>query len=587
MVPHDSIIRLQQTIGNQALQMLMRSKTGLDFAKTAVQAKLMISQPGDIYEQEADRVAEQVMRMPSSNSIISSTISKEKDEERIDRKCSACEMKKEEEEEKEIKISTKPVNRIVKANSELLSNQSSSINWVLSKTGKPLDKQTEDFMEPRFGYEFTSVRIHNDEEASKSAQMINASAYTVGNDIVFARGEFNPSSDRGKSLLAHELVHVIQQTNKNTISKDKSIQHLKDHSTGNDGPPYVNVSFSEPKIHRSMSQFCIETGSWSGNLEHVAIQQDYNLFVNPTSGAFEFTIPTALPSPQGSTSSLGRADIVDLAKYSIYEIKPYSGKARGLEEVAEYVRNAKLYCDPDAPWNPGKNYPDRVIPYNQTTELVAKQWGNPGVILYHPRRRITKEESEALSKLSAEVEKLQNQINQSSGDHKAQADLIYKPSFEGFAGFWTNRLFNKDVPLLLIWNDAHSAVAAAQGALKRRDIVKALGHFIRARRAYLVALKQYTTWKDGIQGAGVKMQLAIGASAVAAVLAFVAPAAVKVVADTLAAGTATAESTVAAEQMLARIATSAAKADSAILAAEVQIAELEEMEVVQSLIGKL
>jgi hypothetical protein len=66
-------------------------------------------------------------------------------------------------------------------------------------------------MESRFGYDFSGVRIHNDGKSSESADKINANAYTKGNNIVFGRGQYSPSTQEGKKLIAHELVHVIQQ----------------------------------------------------------------------------------------------------------------------------------------------------------------------------------------------------------------------------------------------------------------------------------------------------------------------------------------------------------------------------------------
>ena len=89
MNSHDSIIHLQQTVGNQAIQKLMRSDIKFDFAKIGIQPKLKVSHPGDVYEQEADRVAERIMRMSSSDHD-SRTVS---NEARIDHKRSACEMK--------------------------------------------------------------------------------------------------------------------------------------------------------------------------------------------------------------------------------------------------------------------------------------------------------------------------------------------------------------------------------------------------------------------------------------------------------------------------------------------------------------
>jgi hypothetical protein len=96
-MPHDSITQLQKTIGNQAVQRLMRSKGRSNGTKTDIKTKLKVSQPGDLYEQEADGLAEQIMRI-STISHISLTGSNE--EEKIDRKCSSCKMKNEEEEKR-------------------------------------------------------------------------------------------------------------------------------------------------------------------------------------------------------------------------------------------------------------------------------------------------------------------------------------------------------------------------------------------------------------------------------------------------------------------------------------------------------
>lgn len=85
------------------------------------------------------------------------------------------------------------------------------VSEVLSSPGKPLDKQARAFMEPRFGHDFSHVRIHADEKAAASASAVNAHAYTTGHQIVFGAGRYTPETSAGKSLLAHELVHVLQQ----------------------------------------------------------------------------------------------------------------------------------------------------------------------------------------------------------------------------------------------------------------------------------------------------------------------------------------------------------------------------------------
>ena len=86
------------------------------------------------------------------------------------------------------------------------------VHEVLRSRGQPLDSETRASMEPRFGYNFGNVRVHADAHAAESTRALNALAYTVGHDVVFGREQFSPSSTKGRQLLAHELVHVIQQS---------------------------------------------------------------------------------------------------------------------------------------------------------------------------------------------------------------------------------------------------------------------------------------------------------------------------------------------------------------------------------------
>jgi hypothetical protein len=82
---------------------------------------------------------------------------------------------------------------------------------VNSGGGSPLDNDTRADMETRFGHDFGDVRVHTDGSAQESARSVNAQAYTVGSNIVFQRDMYDPSSDNGKHMLAHELTHVVQQ----------------------------------------------------------------------------------------------------------------------------------------------------------------------------------------------------------------------------------------------------------------------------------------------------------------------------------------------------------------------------------------
>jgi hypothetical protein len=81
------------------------------------------------------------------------------------------------------------------------------VHEVLRSPGQPLDSQTRAFFEPRFGHDFSKVRVHTDTRASESTRAVNALAYTVGQDVAFASGQYAPRTDAGARLLAHELAH--------------------------------------------------------------------------------------------------------------------------------------------------------------------------------------------------------------------------------------------------------------------------------------------------------------------------------------------------------------------------------------------
>jgi hypothetical protein len=210
----DNTLYLKRTIDRQAEHRLIHSNSlEFDFAKIGIlQPKLKVSQPGDAYEQEADRIAEQVMKMSSSTHIISTALG---DKERIDRKCEACEMKKEDEEDEKLNIGRKQSNT---SNFEMNDELANEIHNVRSSVASPLDPSTREFMESHFGYDFSNVRIHTDDKAAESARAVNALAYTVANDIVFGAGQYAPKSVEGGQLLAHELTHVIQQNTGNATA---------------------------------------------------------------------------------------------------------------------------------------------------------------------------------------------------------------------------------------------------------------------------------------------------------------------------------------------------------------------------------
>lgn len=103
------------------------------------------------------------------------------------------------------------------ANGAEVSTVPPMVHEVLRSPGQPLDPATRAFMEPRFGHDFGNVRIHADAKATESAGLLNAFAFTSGQDIVFGAGQYAPQTISGKKLLAHELTHVIQQR---SVSRD-------------------------------------------------------------------------------------------------------------------------------------------------------------------------------------------------------------------------------------------------------------------------------------------------------------------------------------------------------------------------------
>lgn len=87
------------------------------------------------------------------------------------------------------------------------------VHEVLRSPGQPLDTSTRSFMEPRFGYDFSAVRVHTDARAAESARAVGAQAYTCGKRLVFDSGQYAPHTLDGRELLAHELAHAVQQRN--------------------------------------------------------------------------------------------------------------------------------------------------------------------------------------------------------------------------------------------------------------------------------------------------------------------------------------------------------------------------------------
>lgn len=153
------------------------------------QTKLQINKPGDKYEREADAMAEKVMKTTEP------TVQK--------KSCSS--------------YNDVDGNKTIQAKHQSPASSAPTTALNLNKTGvfggsgQKMPGATKSFMESRFGTDFSAVRVHNSPRAENMNKQLNSKAFTVGNDIYFSQGHFQPGSNSGQKLIAHELTHVIQQ----------------------------------------------------------------------------------------------------------------------------------------------------------------------------------------------------------------------------------------------------------------------------------------------------------------------------------------------------------------------------------------
>lgn len=178
---------LQHAIGNRAVGQV-------------IQAKLELGKFNDIYEQEADQVAERIMMMSASSVYgLSTAVNSENVIQR--------DFLPEEGQIQSKEVSNQMLGLSAKDNANSLES---------SNSGQPLPDSLREFFEPRFGMDFSQVRIHTDSESVQMNKELGAKAFTFGTDIYFNEEQYN-SGYSGKKLLAHELTHVIQQRAKSSL----------------------------------------------------------------------------------------------------------------------------------------------------------------------------------------------------------------------------------------------------------------------------------------------------------------------------------------------------------------------------------
>ena len=225
-----------------------------------IQPKLKINKPGDRFEKEADRQAENIMRSPKT---------------RIQRKCTSCE-------EEQDDLIFRDAQNIAdgKITSPGLVNQLNNSK----ANGQPLDRGTKLFMESHFGVDLNGVRVHNDHIARRMNQSLKARAFTHGSDIYFNRDEYNPGSPEGKWLLAHELTHVIQQRNSGTLIQRLSSKRIN--------PNLVEVEHNNEKYRVTRKVTAgrkrgSTSASIEGDIDQTNVSITINVCRNKTRGSVE------------------------------------------------------------------------------------------------------------------------------------------------------------------------------------------------------------------------------------------------------------------------------------------------------------
>ncbi|MGH8543021.1 MAG: DUF4157 domain-containing protein [Gammaproteobacteria bacterium] len=189
----------------------MSAVLGARPATPTLQTKVEIGRPDDRFEREADRVAEEVLRMPTATAALpTAPFGAVRKQPSVQRLCSNCEeeLHRQVEGNKEEPLQTEPASGDVPMPTREVG---SGIDTATTGGGQPLPESVRTYFEPRFGHGFTEVRIHKGAAASQSARMLNAKAFTVGRHIVFGEGQYAPETSAGQRLLAHELTHVVQQ----------------------------------------------------------------------------------------------------------------------------------------------------------------------------------------------------------------------------------------------------------------------------------------------------------------------------------------------------------------------------------------
>ncbi|MCZ4312314.1 DUF4157 domain-containing protein [Comamonadaceae bacterium G21597-S1] len=189
--------------------LIARAQPAAQILLAALQTKPALGPAYDAYEREADRVADQVVSIPESGLAGRPASTSHARPGVIQRACALC--SQEEDADLHALAGSGLQRKVLDGRSSAGSLAASAVNDSLRAGGQTLPRAERDYFEPRFGVDFSQVRIHHDAAAAAAADAVGARAFALGRDLVFARGEYAPATLTGKRLLAHELTHVLQQ----------------------------------------------------------------------------------------------------------------------------------------------------------------------------------------------------------------------------------------------------------------------------------------------------------------------------------------------------------------------------------------
>lgn len=348
--PVDRIMFLQRTIGNQAVGRLIKSGSW--------QAKLRIGQPGDIYEQEADRVAEQVMAAPAHPA-----------------------------------VSGAPprIQRFSGQSNGQIDLATTSVEHALASPGMPLEPALRQDMEQRFGHDFSQVRVHSGATAGQSARDVNANAFTVGHNMVFGAGRFDPGTQPGRRLIAHELTHVVQQGN----GLHRQLQRQ---------PLGCQQLLATPQVIGRLSGIAVHgliEGHFLASVPGATTVEIPGAYAGPlrTQGLCGADASMIRPQKIGSTSPRGGVGIPDLARITpggilqVAEIKPASMECivDGENQLLGYINQGNAQDQAQVAWRNSLGI--KVVapmldsayqPPSLTSGVCQIQtaWCSPGIIVY-------------------------------------------------------------------------------------------------------------------------------------------------------------------------------------------------------------